>query len=541
VVHYGPDATTEELSTVTLFSVIINAYLLIAMAHHLTKKKRRVPRPQVEPTTEPDIEQGTPPRENQDERLHNADDVVPTLTYSQRTNSRDNLPGMSTYSNVQSIRRRYVGTDDTRSEEGDAFGNRSVDSMASFDQLAGSGRRESLARRPKEFRRPVDPEVLESEPDGDILDDSDSDIEEVSLNDEYDGQVDRNNASGSSFGANEVTVRRIRSKASGSFVSSWDSFAAKRMAHEVGEKQVTPRHSKPSHHSALRSVGGSMSSFQSGTLSRHLSISLRERDQMSVTSFLSFDEDLETAEGNDEVSDDDVKERPPVDKPEASKSRLREFFLWFDDWLRRKIQWIYVAATLYVGPICFAMYAPQIWVTALFYTSIACVTFVNAWMVCETFFSISYTRRMRMLHHIARPKLIGERRLGCIVCAYLPNELTVLIQTVRAISNTIYELPEGTTMDIVLSHNGGKKEQRISLLEDLRKIEGELPANVMVHELNVLSSRSKAENVNAALGFFTELGKIRGNEFTQFAMYDADHQPIPQAWRYALETMQVRS
>lgn len=95
-------------------------------------------------------------------------------------------------------------------------------------------------------------------------------------------------------------------------------------------------------------------------------------------------------------------------------------------------------------------------------------------------------------------------------------------------------------MDIVLAHNGGKKEQRIALLEDLRKIEMELPPNVMVHELNVLSSRSKAENVNAALGFFQEIGDIRGQPFTQLAMYDADHQPIPQAWRYALETMQVR-
>jgi hypothetical protein len=271
---------------------------------------------------------------------------------------------------------------------------------------------------------------------------------------------------------------------------------------------------------------------------------------MSATSFLSIDEGNLDDDFGEEYSQEGSRTEPaataPAEKnPTAAvtstpKSRLGEFWVWFDDWLRRKIQWVYVLATLYIGPVCFAWYAPLIWVTGLFYTSIACVSFVNGWMCLEVFFSVFYTRRMRKLHHVTRPELIGERRLGCIVCAYLPNELTVLIQTVRAISNTIHELPEGTTMDIVLSHNGGKKEQRIALLEDLRMIEIELPPNVMVHELNVISSRSKAENVNAALAFFTELGKIRGNPYTQLAMYDADHQPIPQAWRYALETMQVR-
>ncbi|KAL3913560.1 MAG: hypothetical protein SGARI_000597 [Bacillariaceae sp.] len=147
---------------------------------------------------------------------------------------------------------------------------------------------------------------------------------------------------------------------------------------------------------------------------------------------------------------------------------------------------------------------------------------------------------MRRIHHGLKPKIEGQRHLGSIVAAYLPNELSVLVDTVKAVSATIDELPEGTTMDIVLAHNGGKKEQRITFLEDLRKVERELPKGVMVHELNIVSSRSKAENVNAALGFLDELGRIRSQEITQVAMYDADHQPIPQAWRYALETIQVQ-
>ena len=467
-----------------------------------------------------------------------SDDELPALDIipPRRANSRDNLPGMSTFTSQRSML---------------SDGNRSFDSLPFGDQsIDGSGRRENLTRRPRQFRRSCDSDDLESQPDDgddDPLYDDDSEVEEVSLNDEHENYDEDNR--NDSFVANEVTLARGQSVVRGtSFGSSWDSFAGKRMTQEARDTVVTPRSSKPSSLSALRAHGDSISSFRSRSLSKHLSVSYRERDQMSATSFVSIAEgadEEEDTEQNSEAGDSPYAappEQQPSLTPEPKKtSRMRERFIWFDDWVRRKLQWFYVVAALYVGPVCFALYAPQIWVTALFYTSIACVTFVNAWMCFEVFFSVFYTRRMRKLHHITRPELIGERRLGCIVCAYLPNELTVLIQTVRAISNTIHELPEGTTMDIVLSHNGGKKEQRISLLEDLRKIEIELPANVMVHELNVLSSRSKAENVNAALGFFTELGKIRGKQFTQIAMYDADHQPIPQAWRYALETMQVGS
>jgi hypothetical protein len=107
-------------------------------------------------------------------------------------------------------------------------------------------------------------------------------------------------------------------------------------------------------------------------------------------------------------------------------------------------------------------------------------------------------------------------------------------------SNANTELPEGTTLDIVHFHGGDATKQRVALLKDLQKVEVELRPNVMVQELNVDHSTSKAEHVNAALGFLLELGKVRGKPFTQLSMYDADHRPIPQTWRYALETMEVR-
>ena len=77
-------------------------------------------------------------------------------------------------------------------------------------------------------------------------------------------------------------------------------------------------------------------------------------------------------------------------------------------------------------------------------------------MVCEGIMSFYYTKKQRTLHR-SSPTLQGERCLCAIIAAYLPNELSVLIDTVKAIAAQIECLPDGTTLDIVLSHNGGSK------------------------------------------------------------------------------------
>lgn len=133
------------------------------------------------------------------------------------------------------------------------------------------------------------------------------------------------------------------------------------------------------------------------------------------------------------------------------------------DWLPRKLQYVYVFAMLYVTPVSIAIYAPLHFVAILYFMSIACVVFVNCWMMFEAFSSFRYTSQLRQLHH-SSPEIIGEKRLGSIVVAYLPNELTVLVDTIRAVANTVHELPTGTKLDIVLAHNGGRKDQRIALL-----------------------------------------------------------------------------
>jgi cellulose synthase/poly-beta-1,6-N-acetylglucosamine synthase-like glycosyltransferase len=192
---------------------------------------------------------------------------------------------------------------------------------------------------------------------------------------------------------------------------------------------------------------------------------------------------------------------------------------------------------LYCVPVWAALFLPSSAITMLYFLGFAAIAFVNAWMVCECVASIYYTNKQRELHR-SKPQLIGEYRLGAIIAAYLPNELTVLVDTVKAVSAQIHCLPETTTLDIVLAHNGGTPEQRIALLEDLRKIEPDIPLRVNLHELYVVSSKSKAENVNAAISFFQQFEADRLHDFTHVAMYDADHQPIPEAYLYALETLQ---
>jgi uncharacterized membrane protein len=224
-----------------------------------------------------------------------------------------------------------------------------------------------------------------------------------------------------------------------------------------------------------------------------------------------------------------------------SRATLSELITNFNEgkkgFIESKFQYVYVFVMLYYVPVWAALFLPSSAITMLYFLGFAAIAFVNAWMVCECVASIYYTNKQRELHR-SKPQLIGEYRLGAIIAAYLPNELTVLVDTVKAVSAQIHCLPETTTLDIVLAHNGGTPEQRIALLEDLRKIEPDIPLRVNLHELYVVSSKSKAENVNAAISFFQQFEADRLHDFTHVAMYDADHQPIPEAYLYALETLQ---
>jgi cellulose synthase/poly-beta-1,6-N-acetylglucosamine synthase-like glycosyltransferase len=249
-----------------------------------------------------------------------------------------------------------------------------------------------------------------------------------------------------------------------------------------------------------------------------------------------------TSESDTSISSDDeslnvIPVAVATEEGPTRAEKWQKFLHDVDDYIRRKLQYGYMLFTLYAVPVLVAYFAPKYYVSVVYFFSLGCIAFVNGWMLTEGVSAFYYTKKQRDLHH-SSPEIIGEKRLGAIISAYLPNELTVLIDTVRAVIKQIETLPETATLDVVVSHNGGSRDQRLQFLAALRKIEKEIPERVLVHEMNVVSSKSKAENVNGGLCFFELLTVKRGMIFTELAMYDADHQPIPEAFLFALETMQ---
>jgi cellulose synthase/poly-beta-1,6-N-acetylglucosamine synthase-like glycosyltransferase len=111
-------------------------------------------------------------------------------------------------------------------------------------------------------------------------------------------------------------------------------------------------------------------------------------------------------------------------------------------------------------------------------------------------------------------------KCSLIVAAYLPNEQDLIVETLEYILATVRRPPGG--LELILAYN---RPTRLAGIED------ELEAMAAVHPelrlLNVEGSRSKAENVNAALHLVT--GEITG-------ILDADHRPnadcFERAWRW---------
>lgn len=107
-------------------------------------------------------------------------------------------------------------------------------------------------------------------------------------------------------------------------------------------------------------------------------------------------------------------------------------------------------------------------------------------------------------------------RASAIVAAYLPNESTTIVETVRTILACDY--PD---LEVVLAYN---RPHRLPVEDVLEAIAA---ADPRLRLVDVADSTSKAQNVNAALAVVT--GEIVG-------IFDADHHPEPdvfsRAWRW---------
>ena len=120
------------------------------------------------------------------------------------------------------------------------------------------------------------------------------------------------------------------------------------------------------------------------------------------------------------------------------------------------------------------------------------------------------------------PDAIETPTLPCctaIIAAYLPNEQEIILETVQHMLSLVDVPPE--KFQIILAYN---TPESLAVEADLQEIAARDPRLL---PLRVSGSRSKAENVNAALAAAT--GEI-------VAIFDADHLPAPdcfcKAWRW---------
>lgn len=107
---------------------------------------------------------------------------------------------------------------------------------------------------------------------------------------------------------------------------------------------------------------------------------------------------------------------------------------------------------------------------------------------------------------------------GCtaIIAAYLPNEQDIILETIQHMLTQIDVPPD--KFQVILAYN---TPESLAIEADLQELAARDPRLL---PLRVAGSRSKAENVNAALGAAT--GEI-------VAVYDADHLPAPDSFRRA--------
>ncbi len=110
-------------------------------------------------------------------------------------------------------------------------------------------------------------------------------------------------------------------------------------------------------------------------------------------------------------------------------------------------------------------------------------------------------------------------RCSFLVAAYLPNEQDIILETVQHILSNVLRPADG--IELILAYN---TPVDLPVEEDLKLLAKEHPE---LRLLRVEGSRSKAENLNAALDIVT--GEI-------ICILDADHHPAPdcffRAWRW---------
>ena len=203
----------------------------------------------------------------------------------------------------------------------------------------------------------------------------------------------------------------------------------------------------------------------------------------------------------------------------------------YGTWTKENLQYIYALIIIFGLPfgICYAI--PQTGLIYVFWISSGALFLTTLWLVIEALGSIPHWYYINKLHREAGTDDLCKN-IGAIISAYLPNEIDTIEDCIRAVMSV--DLPEGTQFRILVAHNGGKPEQVKYLRSIIASLEP--PSGVTVQDHNVLSSSSKAHNVNSAIDYFAETSPPE-----VVVMYDADHQPAKHSVIHALQTLKHRN
>jgi hypothetical protein len=102
-------------------------------------------------------------------------------------------------------------------------------------------------------------------------------------------------------------------------------------------------------------------------------------------------------------------------------------------------------------------------------------------------------------------QLFPHHRIVVIVSAYLPNEITVLKDTLANLLKC--EIPPNVEVPvpIIVAHNGGNEEQRETLQQIIRDLSDVNPSHYTMREINHSKSKSKADNINGTMAILAHL------------------------------------
>ncbi|MEN9254450.1 MAG: glycosyltransferase family 2 protein [Gloeomargarita sp. GMQP_bins_120] len=155
------------------------------------------------------------------------------------------------------------------------------------------------------------------------------------------------------------------------------------------------------------------------------------------------------------------------------------------------------------------------WVTTILFLLAALLGIVEATATWLGYRTITYYRLRRQ----PRCRYAELPRYSVIVVAYLPNEQGIILDTLTHLLTTLPRPKEG--LEIILAYN---RPQPLPIETQLQALAQAYPELKLLH---VEGSRSKAENLNAAVCWVT-------GEMT--LILDADLKPLPEsvrrAWRW---------